>query len=165
MRTVVYLSLDPKSSMDVIGYDLALTIIFSTISLDFFPGSTSYWLLHLWVLYSLLGRKVSTTVRRRVFPYNPQHDGNGSPSLCSCLSQKCYFCQATLQHCGFFLFKHCSSHPSTFILAVSLSWAYWFPIQWRLLSSLLLTDCACVVILNTLPYTSHSLVASRLSKN
>lgn len=49
------------------------------------------------------------------------------------LFQKCYFCQATLHSCGF-------SHPSTFNLAVCLSWVYWFSIRW-LLQSLLLSDC------------------------
>lgn len=42
----------------------------------------------------------------RVFPYNPQHHGNVSFSLYCCLSQKCCFCQAALQSCGFFLFEH-----------------------------------------------------------
>lgn len=39
----------------------------------------------------------------RVFPHNPQHRGNVSFPLYCCL-QKCYFCQVTLQSCGFVFF-------------------------------------------------------------
>lgn len=112
---------------------LLFTMVFSAISRDPSGSSSPCITLGCW---TLLRRKVRKPGSHGVFPYPPQRGENWSFSLI-CLFQKCYSCQTTFRSCDF-LFKSCPSHPASSVLAVCLSWASWFPIQWLLSSPLLM---------------------------
>lgn len=94
----------------------------------------------------------------RVFPYNPQHNGNVP------FPEVLFLSGSLAQLWGFFLFKHVISSYHLH-LAICFSWVNWFLIQWWLLSRLLLTDCACVLILSPFPCTLLSLMVSQLQKH
>lgn len=125
MRKVVDLTLDSKSSMDVFWLLLVYTIIVSTISLHFLPVSLHAdcntfeccTLCSEGKLGQLLDAEsfhtVLSMVETDLFPYAPVFPRSAISVRLPCRVVR-----------RFFLLKHCSSHPSTFILAICLSWAY-----------------------------------------